>query len=121
VPKSRNLIGINVKDEISLDDAFLFDCQHGNKRFNLYCNISGVTNCIEEELKTLIEAKLSINIEVSLIKKDAKWRNELKNTIKQRVSRKNLKKILNNTSKREFESHFPNICAVFKEIENKYL
>ena len=117
----RELIGINVKEEISLEDAFLLDCQHGNINFNLYCNVSGLTNCIEEELKTLVEAKLHINIEVSPVRKDAEWRKELKNAIKTQISRKNLRRLLNNTNRREFESHFPNLCAIFKEIENKYI
>jgi len=117
----KELIGIIVNEETRLKDAFLLDCQYGNRQFNLYCNISGFTNCIEEELKTLIEAKLCINIEVSSVRKDAEWRNELKNAIKRQVSRKDLRQLLNNTNKREFESHFSNLCAIFREIENKYI
>ncbi len=117
----QELIGIEVIRETQIHDALLYQCKHGNKNFNLYCNFSGAVNCIEEELKTLVEVKLNVNIAVSSIKKDAEWRRELKTAIKNQVHRKELKRVLNDTTKREFESHFSNLCAIFKEIENNYI
>lgn len=113
----NNLIGINVSDELPLQDAFLLICNRGPIRFNLYCSISGLTNCIEEELKKLIELQLPIQINVPSVQKDKIWRAQLKAEIKRHVNKKKLKKLLKESGRRKLESAFPNICAVFREIE----
>ncbi len=116
----NQLVGINILDETYFQDAFLLECKLAHRNFNLFCNISGLTNCIEEELLKLIEIQLNIHIELPPVRKDGNWRTQLKTEIKRHTNRKEIKKLIKESGQRKLESAFPNICAIFREIERSY-
>ena len=116
----NRLIGISILDETPLQEAFLLKCRLGNRDFNLFCNISGLTNCIEEELLKLIELQLNIQIDLPPIRRDGNWRSQLKAEIDKHANRKKIKRILNEAGRSKLESAFPNLCAIFSEIEENY-
>ncbi len=116
----NNLIGIEILDKDPIQDTFLLRCKKGNTEFNLFCSISGLTNCIEEGLKELIESQINISINVPPIESNANWRNSLKNALDTQVGRRRIKSIIKQSGLRKLESAFPNLCAIFKNIEENY-
>jgi len=119
VIKNR-LSNINFLDEKHIQDAFLFKCKLGHRNFNLFCNISGLENCIEEEFLKLIELQMNIQINIPPVRRDASWRAQLKAEIDRHINRKEAKRLIGRTGRRKIEIAFPNLCAIFKEIERMY-
>lgn len=116
----NQLIGINILDETPLQDAFLLKCRLGNRNFNLFCSISGLTNCIEEELLKLIKLQWNIQINIQPVSNDAIWRAQLKTELRRLANKKKIKKLLKETGRKKLEMAFPNLCTMFKEIERNY-
>lgn len=125
-PKSQVIrklssIGIAYEDEIiPLQDAFLIKCGTNPYKFNLYCIIWGPEACIEEEVKRFLELKLNIRINVPKGPKDANWRRILRHEINSIITRRELKRHLKETNIKMLETAFPNICAIFREIERNF-
>ncbi|KKK97922.1 hypothetical protein LCGC14_2647910 [marine sediment metagenome] len=115
-----HLIGIRILGETPLQEAFLLKCRLGNRDFNLFCNISGLTNCIEEELLKLVELQLNIQINLPPIRRDGNWRSQLKAEIDKHANRKQIKRILNQAGRSKLERAFPNLCAIFNQIDENY-
>jgi len=116
----RNLIGINILNEILLQNAIYLECRKGNRNFNLYCNIWGERNCIEEELLKLVELQRNIQTNILPVSRDANGRTHLKRELEKLASRRDIKKIIKESGRRKLETAFPNICAIFREIERNY-
>lgn len=114
-------VGIDVIEVNRLNNALLINCNFGSFRnIVLYCIITGVTNCIEEEIAKLIELKYGIGIEIS-VERNANYRNRLKSEIDRTLRgidrRLTVKTLVRDAGRRHVEESFPNICAVLREIE----
>ena len=116
----NHLIGIEIIDETPLQEAFLLKCKLAHRNFSLFCNISGLTNCIEEELLKLIELQCNIQTNVRPVSFDTNGRSQLKIELRKLANKKKIKRLLNEAGRRKLESAFPNICAILKEIEKNY-
>jgi len=84
----NQLIGIDILDETHYQDAVWLKCRLGHRNFNLFCNISGLTNCIEEELLKLIELQWNIQTNVQPVSNDANGRSQLKLELKRLANKK---------------------------------
>ncbi len=110
-------ISVNSEEVIiPLEDAFLMKCSLGLHNFSLYCIIWGPDTCIEQEVVRFLEVKLNRNIHIPEDKNPKK----LKIIIRQHANKNELKRLLKESGRRVLEDHFPNICAVLKEVENGF-
>ena len=104
---------------IPIREAYLIECKKGNYIIDLYCIISGIEECIEQEVVRLIKLKLNVDIDTSGIEsKDGK--NRVKREIKQILNRNGMKDaidLIKRSGKVKLEEAFPNICMVLKKIE----
>ncbi|KKN63000.1 hypothetical protein LCGC14_0506400 [marine sediment metagenome] len=116
----NQLVNINILNETYFQDAFLLECNLGHRNFNLFCSISGSTNCIEEELLILIKDQLNIQIDLPQVRKSGSWRAQLKTKLDKQVGRKKIKKVIKESGRRKLEGAFPNLCAIFREISRNY-
>jgi hypothetical protein len=109
----------NIKEILYLNHAYSIKCQKGDYEILLYCIISGIEICIEEEIVKFIKTKFSIEVNISEIE-SKQGKDRIKREINQILKRNNLKDItelIKISEKRNLEEAFPNICAVFKKIE----
>ncbi len=114
-------IGINVSEINPIKNALFIRCNFGSHNdVVLYCIITGVSTCIEEEIAKLMKIKLDIIIDCSG-ERNANWRNKIKNEINKKLREidKNLriKTLVRDAGIKYLEECFPNICAVLKVIE----
>ncbi len=112
--------GIEIKENIFLQEAILIKCKSGPHDIILYCIILGPEIFVEEEVAKLIELKLGVNIDLSQ-KGNPDGRKFIKRQIKQvlRENKKTIKELVISTGKNKLEQLFPNICAVLKRIEGE--
>ena len=110
--------GMEIKEIIPLEKAFLIKCNSGPHSIILFCIILGPEVFIEEEVAKLIELKLSITIDLSR-KREPVGRKEIKKKIKEilRENGKTLDELVRSTGKIKLQETFPNICAVLEKIE----
>jgi len=113
-------IGIKINDVKLIREAFLINCEKGDKVINLYCIISGQT-FIEEEIACLIKLKWGIDIDITGIR-DIPWKKRIKREVNQVLKEKNIRieSLIKETGKKKLEIAFPNFCAVLKKIEEDY-
>jgi len=113
-------IGINVSEVYPIQNALLIKCRFGSHNVFLYCIITGVSTCIEEEIAKLMEIKLGIIIDCSG-EKNVNWSNRIKNEINKKLheidKRIRVRTLVRDTEISYLEESFPNICAILKEIE----
>jgi len=112
---------ININRITQIQDALLVNCSYGNININLYCIILGPTTCVEEGLARLVELELGAQINLSG-NRDKEWRNALKKEIKRVLQENstNYKNLIKNSNSVNLLEAYPNICAVFKDIEENY-
>ena len=114
-------IGININDITPIQDAYLIKCSFGPYNITLYCIILGPEIFIEEEIAVLIKLKLGVEIDLSG-RRNIEWKVQVKKKINQilKANNVNLEHLIKETSKGKLEEAFPNLCAVFKKIEEEY-
>ena len=87
----------------------------------MYCIVSGPTTFIEEEIVKLLNIKWGAKIDLSG-EKNSEWKKRVKKEVDQTLkhNKKKLDILIEETDKKYLEKAFPNLCAVFKEIEIKH-
>jgi len=83
--------------------------------------ISGPETFIEEEIAKLIELKLGVKIDLSG-NRDRSWKENVRYKIKQvrKENQINLEQLMGSAGRNNLERAFPNICAVFRKIEEDF-
>lgn len=118
----RNALTERVYEIISMlpiREAYLIECKKGNYIIDLYCIISGIEECIEQEIVRLIKLKLHVDINTSGIE-SREGKNRVKHEIRQTLNRNGMRDItdlIKVSGKAKLEEAFPNICSVLKKIE----
>lgn len=115
-------ISIEIIDINQIHEAFLINCKSGNQEIVLYCIISGPQTFIEEEIVNLIKLTLKIEIDLSG-ERDNNWKRRIKKDVKRilRENRTNYEQLIRRTGTRKLEIAFPNLCSVFKKIEEDFM
>jgi len=121
IKKYLQSIGIEVVDINPIQEALLIQCRFGNHDIILYCIISGPETFIEEEIAKLIELKLGVKIDLSG-NRDRSWKENVRYKIKQvrKENQINLEQLMRSAGRNNLERAFPNICAVFRKIEEDF-
>lgn len=114
-------IGVQIVESTSIADALLINCKCRGHKIDLYCIISGPTTFIEEEIARLIDLQLHVPIDLSGTRDNA-WKARIKSNINQIIRENNItiEKLIEQAGKGIIEKSFPNICAVFKKIEENF-
>ncbi len=102
-----------------MEGSLLLRCKKTPRYFNLFCSISRIHNCIEENLINLINLQLNNRIDLPLSEKNKSYRELLKRKINE-VGRNIVKKVIRESGRKKFETCFPDLCAIFREIEENY-
>ncbi len=111
-------IGIRSIEIVPIQEAFFIKCKIGSYNIILYCIILGPETFLEEEIIRLIEFELNISINLSG-NRDSIWKERIKREIKQILLGRhtNVENLIKNASENNLEIAFPNLCAVFRNIE----
>jgi len=112
--------GIEIKEVLPLQGAFIIKCKSGPYDVIVYCIILGPEVFIEEEVARLVEFHLHVEIDLSQ-KTESVGRKSIKSQIKDvlREGGKTIEELVLNTGKNKLEQIFPDICAVLKKIEEE--
>ncbi|MHA1149928.1 MAG: hypothetical protein ACTSR8_16955 [Promethearchaeota archaeon] len=114
----NKMSNIEILEKISIESALQFKCKLGGRDFNLFSVILGETNCIDEEYAKVLNQKLHVGIPIPDTQ-GSNERKQLKRDI-QRVKKKDRRRALRESNIRELEQCFPNLCAVFKKVEEEF-
>ena len=114
-------IGIEVENLSFIQSALKIKCKFGSHNILLYCIVSGPTTFIEEEIVKLLNIKWGAKIDLSG-EKNSEWKKRVKKEVDQTLkhNKKKLDILIKETERKYLEMAFPNLCAVFKEIEKEY-
>ncbi len=114
---SNRAFGINRL--LPIREAYFIECEKGNYKIDLFCIISGIEECIEQEAVRLIKIKLDVDIDTSGIE-NKEVKDRVKHEINEILNRNGMKDItdlIKISGKAKLEEAFPNICMVLKKIE----
>lgn len=110
-------IGIEILDVRQMESSCIIECKLGAHEITLYCIVSGIDVCIEEQIVELLHEKHGIEIDTSG-EKNSVWKKNLKRRMLDGLNHKDLtiEELISTSGIEYIKSIFPNFCTIFDEL-----